>query len=169
VTIDQLFAVDAADVADTSDDYYTPHWIFNAAGLMFDMDVAAPVDQGRRTCPAGRYLTPVEDGLRQSWDGLVWMNPPYSNISPWVDKFAAHGSGLALLPVLKRCLWMGVLLRSADALALISAYFGRPDGDPAKPSFPLMLIGCGHVAAGAVGRVAAADKYAAGAYHVRPA
>jgi DNA N-6-adenine-methyltransferase (Dam) len=163
-----LFEVSAADVADTNDDYYTPRWIFEAAGLVFDMDVSAPVDPSRRTCPALRYLTPVEDGLAQPWDGLVWMNPPYSNISPWVDRFAAHGSGLALLPVLKRCLWMGVLLRSADALALISAYFGRPDGNPAKPSFPLMLIGCGSAAIEAVGQIAAVDKYIGGAYHVRP-
>ena len=163
-----LFEVTASDVADTSDDYYTPRWIFDAAELVFDVDVAAPVDPSRRTCPARRYLTPVEDGLVQPWDGLVWMNPPYSSISPWVDKFAAHGCGMTLLPVLKRCLWMGVVLRSADALALVSAYFGRPDGDPAKPSFPLMLIGCGPVASAAVGRVAAADRYVQGAYHVRP-
>jgi hypothetical protein len=164
----QLFDLSPGDVVDTSDDYYTPRWIFDAAGLVFDLDVAAPVDPLRRTCPARRYLTPVEDGLAQPWEGLVWMNPPYSNISPWVDRFAAHRSGLALLPVLKMCLWTGVLLRSADAIALISAYFGRPDGEQAKPSFPLMLAGCGQMAAEAVGRVAAADRYIVGAYHVRP-
>jgi hypothetical protein len=31
-----------------------------------------------------------------------------------------------------------------------------------------MLIGCGPVAADAVGRVAVTDKYVRGAYHVRP-
>jgi hypothetical protein len=163
-----LFEVSPADVADTTNDYYTPPWIFEAAGLIFDIDVAAPVDPARRTCPARRYLTPVEDGLTEPWDGLVWMNPPYSNISPWVDRFAAHKSGLALLPVLKQCLWMGVLLRSADGLALVSAYFGRPDGRPGKPSFPLMLAACGPEAVDALGRVAMADRYARGAYHVRP-
>ena len=65
-----LFDVSPADVADTSDDCYTPRWIFDAAGLVFDMDVAAPVDPSRRTCPAAQYLTPVEDGLAQPWTGL---------------------------------------------------------------------------------------------------
>src|ERR1700749_419093 len=106
-----LFDVDAADVADTSDDCYTPRWIFDAAGLVFDMDVAAPVDPSRRTCPALRYLTPVDDGLSQPWEGLVWMNPPYSNCMPWVRRFAEHGRGLALLPLIGRSPWRGQLLR----------------------------------------------------------
>lgn len=64
-----LFDVTAADVADTNDDWYTPPWLFEAAGLMFDFDVAAPVDPSRRTCPARAFLTPIEDGLAQEWGG----------------------------------------------------------------------------------------------------
>jgi len=89
-----LFEIGPADVATTTDDYYTPPWIFDAAGLIFDMDVSAPVDPSRRTCPARRYLTPVEDGLTQPWDGLVWMNPPFSGTAAWVERFARHGSGV---------------------------------------------------------------------------
>lgn len=163
-----LFEVSPGDVADTSDDCYTPRWIFDAAGLVFDMDVAAPVDPSRRTCPARRYLTPVEDGLRQPWDGLVWMNPPYSHCSPWVERFALHRCGLALLPAVKEVYWLGWLLGCADAIALIGADFARPDGSVRKPPL-LILAGCGPVAAEAVGRVAAADKYIGGAYHARPA
>jgi hypothetical protein len=163
-----LFDVGAADVADTSDDYYTPRWIFDAAGLVFDMDVAAPVDPSRRTCPARRYLTPVEDGLTQPWEGLVWMNPPYSRPLPWVDRFAEHRNGLALLPTPKGTPWLGPLLRCLDAMTLLTVDFGRPDGSKGCLPYLLVLAGCGPVAAGAVGRVAAADKYVRGAYHVRP-
>lgn len=45
-----LFDPNPEAVADTSD--------VRAAGLVFDLDVAAPVDPARRTCPAQRYLTP---------------------------------------------------------------------------------------------------------------
>lgn len=162
-----LFDLSAADVAYTSDDCYTPRWIFDAAGLVFDMDVAAPVDPARRTCPARRYLTPVEDGLEQPWDGLVWMNPPYSHCSPWVERFAAHRHGLALLPAVKEVYWLGTLLGCADALTLIGADFGRPEGPTKKPPL-LILAACGPVAVDALARVAAADKYVRGAYHVRP-
>jgi DNA N-6-adenine-methyltransferase (Dam) len=165
-----LFSVGMADVADTSDDYYTPRWIFDAAGLAFDMDVSAPVDPSRRTCPARRYLTPIEDGLVQSWEGLVWMNPPYSKPGPWITRFIEHGNGLALCPGLKRASWLGVLLGGADAIALMTiGNFGRPDGSKGELPSLLILAGCGEVATGAVGRIAAADKYLQGAYHVRPA
>jgi hypothetical protein len=164
-----LFEVSAADVADTTDDYYTPRWIFDAAGLVFDLDVAAPVDPSRRTCPARRYLTPVEDGLSQPWDGLVWMNPPFSNLRAWVERFASHRCGLAfLMPGRKENYWMGHLMRAAGAIAFISADFTRPDGTIRSIPSMMLLAGCGEAAAGAVARVAAADKYIGGAYHVRP-
>ena len=163
-----LFEVSPDDVADTSDDYYTPRWIFDAAGLMFDMDVAAPVDPARRTCPARRYLTPVEDGLTQPWNGLVWMNPPYSAAAQWVARFAEHRCGMAFLPALKEVRWSGMLLGCADAVALISTDFVIRGGIKRSMPFPLILAGCGPVAVEAVGRVAAADKYVRGAYHVRP-
>ena len=162
-----LFEVSAGEVAATTDDCYTPRWIFDAAELVFDMDVAAPVNPLRRTCPAARYLTPVEDGLSVPWSGLVWMNPPFSHCSPWVERFAAHRCGLALLPAVKEVYWLGSLLACADAMTLIGANFGRPDGSVKAPPL-LILAGCGPAAAAAVARVAAADKYVRGAYHVKP-
>jgi hypothetical protein len=162
-----LFDMSPADVADTSDDCYTPRWIFDASGLTFDLDVAAPANPAFRTCPAKRYLTPVEDGLCQPWEGLIWMNPPYSRCSPWVERFARHRCGLALLPAVKEVYWLGWLLECADAVTLIGADFARPDGSVKAPPL-LILAGCGQAAAEAVGRVSAADKYVQGAYHVRP-
>jgi len=163
-----LFDIGTDDVAGTSDDCYTPPWVFEAAGLTFDMDVAAPVNPAQRTCPARRYLTPVEDGLAMPWDGLVWMNPPYSRCTPWVEKFARHGHGLALLPAVKEVYWLGALLGCADAVTLIGAEFGRPDGSVKAPPL-LILAACGPESVRAVSRVAAADKYVRGAYLVRPA
>jgi hypothetical protein len=163
-----LFEVGAADVADTSNDYYTPPWIFAAAALVFDVDVAAPIDASRRTCPARRYLTPAEDGLSQPWEGLVWMNPPYSNMTPWIDRFAAHRCGLALMPTLRRTRSVGLMLESADAITLLTVIFGRPDGRNTEFPNTLLLAACGDVATQGLARVAAADKYMRGAYHVRP-
>lgn len=163
VSMDQLFAVAEPDVATTTDDYYTPRWIFDAAGL-----VAAPVSPDRRTCPAKRYLSPVEDGLSAPWEGLVWMNPPFSGTAAWVERFARHGSGLALLPALQRA-WMATLMPCADAMTLLSPLFLRPDGRRGDIMPALILVACGEVSVSALARVAAADKYAGGAYHVRAA
>ena len=84
----------------TSDDYYTPAWLFEDMGIRFDVDVAAPPG-GVPWIPADRFLTKADDGLAQEWVGRVWMNPPYSKPAPWVDKFLAHGDGVALLPLMK--------------------------------------------------------------------
>lgn len=158
-----LFDVTAADVADTTDDYYTPRWLFASAGLVFDVDVAAPLDPARRTCPARRYLTPVEDGLTQPWEGLVWMNPPYSAPGKWVDRFAAHRCGLALVPA-TRAAWTGPLLQAADAIALLTVAFIQPDRQLGTYRTLLILAACGPVAVGAASRIAAADKYAGGVF-----
>ena len=94
----QALELPGLEVADTSDDWYTPRWIFDAAGIVFDMDVCAPVDPARRTCPARRYLTAIDDGLTVPWEGVVWMNPPFSETRPWVDRWIEQADGMALLP-----------------------------------------------------------------------
>ena len=45
---------------------------------------------------ADRYLTPDTDALAEDilWDsqkGWNWLNPPYGNIRPWVEKAKALG------------------------------------------------------------------------------
>lgn len=176
-----LFQVSAIDVASTNDEWYTPRWIFDAAGLTFDLDVCAPVAPEFRTCPARRYLTVLEDGLAASWDGLVWMNPPYSNPAPWVDRFIEHPAGLALLPAANSH-WRGRYVRAADGMALLSVNkneraasatrlksgFGRPDGSSVSYPHALILAARGEVALSALEGVATADPFAGGAYHVRP-
>lgn len=80
----------------TSDDYYTPKWIFDTLELHFDLDVASPPHPTH--VPCDRYYTQADDGLTQPWHGRVWLNPPYSKPSPWVERFCAHANGVALLP-----------------------------------------------------------------------
>jgi phage N-6-adenine-methyltransferase len=49
----------------------------------FTLDAAAAAHNAR----CDRYFDAETDGLRQSWAGeLVWCNPPYSSIEPWVRK-----------------------------------------------------------------------------------
>ena len=82
----------------SSDDHYTPKWVFDLLQLQFDLDVSAPPG-GIPWIPAKRYFTLQDDGLAQPWEGLVWMNPPYSNAEPWVNRFVEHSNGIALLPI----------------------------------------------------------------------
>ena len=93
----QLKLFNTAQTAATSDDYYTPPEVFNNLNMKFDLDVCAPPG-GIPWIPANRYLTQEEDGLICEWYGTVWLNPPFSNPTPWVQKFKQHNNGVGLVP-----------------------------------------------------------------------
>lgn len=49
----------------------------------FTLDVCAVPENAK----CKNYFSPKEDGLRQSWTGRCWMNPPYGKeIGKWVEK-----------------------------------------------------------------------------------
>jgi hypothetical protein len=73
-----------------SDEHYTPKALFETLGVKFDLDVAAPIGGSGI---ATYYFDKEMDGLQQEWFGNVWMNPPYSNPTPWVEKFVSHAGG----------------------------------------------------------------------------
>lgn len=39
-----------------------------------------------KTAKAPKFFTPRQNGLRQKWSGKVFLNPPYSNPGPWLEK-----------------------------------------------------------------------------------
>ena len=158
-----LFPLPADAVAVTTDDCYTPKWVFDAMGLHFDIDVAAPVG-GSWHVPCDRYFTAEDDGLAQDWgDALVWCNPPYSNYFPWADRFFWH-SRMALMGILlPEVLWFKTVFARAEAVALISCDFARPDGKGVRLRQQVFVAFKG-VGAGPAERLAAADRYGAVLY-----
>lgn len=110
-----LFGVEQAEL--TSDDYYTPAWVFERMGIEFDLDVCAPPGGGPFV-PTARYFTKADDGLAQEWHGRVWMNPPYSDATPWVRRFIEHGHGVCLVQVSK-AKYSQALWDAADGVCLV--------------------------------------------------
>lgn len=80
-------------------DYFTEQWIIDALGgaPSFDLDPATALLAPNQTARA--ICTREDDGLRQSWDGRVWLNPPYTNrdLHAFMMKLARHGRGTALI------------------------------------------------------------------------
>ncbi len=115
--MDQLRLIAVGQEQLTSDDYYTPKDVFDRLAIEFDIDVCAPPG-GIPWIPAKRFFTQEDDGLSQPWTGRVWMNPPYSNPTPWVRKFIRHGNGIALVPHAKSQ-WHIELWAAAAAAAAV--------------------------------------------------
>ncbi len=136
--------MEGADVAVTSDDWYTPKWLFEALNCEFDLDVCAP-PAGVSWLPASKHYSLVDDGLSQNWKGFIWMNPPYSDPLPWVRKFLENGEGIALVPT-STGKWMIELWENDTSwLILPPMRFQAPNGQIAKGALPVRcwLVGVG--------------------------
>ena len=128
----------------TTDEYYTPEWVFETLDTTFDLDVAAPAG-GVPWIPATRHYTIAEDGLAQPWEGFVWMNPPFSKASQWARRFLEHGNGIALLPMAKSN-WTGDVWNTATAIHVPiqgSMEFVNADGGHGRISSGIWLVGMG--------------------------
>src|SRR5688500_7536711 len=122
MSADHLFALPSDQFAVTSADCYTPRCLFDAIGLRFDLDLAAPPG-GPWHVPAVRYYTAEDDGLAQPWDGLVWCNPPYSAMKDWAPKWCAHPTGVLMGLGTSRHSTLGMICAAAEALYLGTVYF----------------------------------------------
>lgn len=129
-----------------SDEWYTPAYIFEALGVTFDMDVAAPLHGGPHV-PTSRWIH--EDSLAKEWAGFVWMNAPFggrNGLVPWLEKFFAHGDGIALTPDRTSAPWWQDAAQRADALLMLrgKVKFMRPDGSVgASPGAGTTLFAAG--------------------------
>lgn len=142
-----------------SDEWYTPREFFDALGMTFDLDPCSPGPG--HWAPARKVYTIADDGLSQSWDGLVWMNPPFGGRNgqvPWLEKFFAHGNGVGLVTARTSAGWFHDWMPKADALALPrgKTKFIRPDGSVGKaPHDGIVLFAVGQVGRNALRRFSA--------------
>jgi hypothetical protein len=160
---DHLFALPTDAFAVTSDDCYTPRWVFDAMGLEFDLDVAAPPG-GPWHVPAKRWYTAEDDGLTSPWDGLVWCNPPYSRMKDWAPLWLAHPTGVLMGLATSRHSTLGPITAAAEAVYFGTVYFTRPDGTELKFGWTPIFVAFRGVGTEPAERLAAADPYGAVLY-----
>lgn len=136
-------------------EWYTPKYIFDALGIHFDLDVAAPIG-GPRHVPTKKWLTQTQNGLVSPWHGLVWMNPPFGHMrhkKSWLQRFFAHDNGIALMPDRTSAPWFQEFAPLADVICWVSPKikFERPDGTHGKsPGEGTVLLGAGKAASTAL-------------------
>jgi hypothetical protein len=138
----------------TTDDYYTPAWVFDRLALKFDIDVASPPG-GVPWIPARRYFTQADDGLTQDWHGLIWCNPPYSTASEWVRRMIAHDRGCLLVPLGGNQLWLSQLWESSASAVPMppDMKFVRPNQNEQRIMWRTALWAFGDECVEALGRL----------------
>lgn len=135
-----------------SDEWYTPKYIFDALGVRFDLDAAAPDDRTHCCVPADEFITPSTISVGKVWRGFVWCNPPFggrNSIAWWLAKMAAHGNGIVLTPDRTSAPWWQQAVKQADAILFVAGkiQFIRPDGSPGvSPSNGTTLFAYGDIA-----------------------
>ena len=111
-----------------TDERYTPKWIFDTLNVEFDLDPCSPVG-GIKDAPIKYYYTAEDDGLSKQWFGNVWVNPPFSNPRPFMEKLVKHGQGIGLVRI-SQSQWAKDLWNLCDGVILNDKRlkFDRPDG-----------------------------------------
>ena len=124
-----------------SDERYTPPSLVKALGR-FDLDPCSPPEGPLHGC-ADTWFSIEDDGLAQPWNGRVFMNPPWSNTTPWADKFRLHGHGVAVVPVANSA-WRVRLLAVADAVWMAPdfPYVGQNHAQ-IRANMPTMAVAMG--------------------------
>lgn len=80
-----------------SDEWLTPPCILSKLGA-FDLDPCAP--RIRPWDTASRHISLPEDGLKATWHGRVWCNPPFNRKERpiWMERMSEYGTGIMLIP-----------------------------------------------------------------------
>jgi hypothetical protein len=99
----------------------------------FDLDPAAGCEP---TPIAENRYTKADDGLAQPWYGTVWLNPPFSDKTPWYRKLVDEmwngdaDAAVALATVDPSADWFHEWFSTADAIAYLDGrdwYLGQGD------------------------------------------
>jgi phage N-6-adenine-methyltransferase len=106
----------------------------------FDLDPAATSENAK----APRFYTKAEDGLKQHWEGDVWLNPPYgnTNIAEWLRRsleFAWTGGGTvtALVPARTDTDWFAQYASRSEITFLTGRI--QFEGSPGAAPFASMI------------------------------
>lgn len=113
----------------------------------FDVDPAS----GAEPEPlADTTYTIEEDGLSQDWTGIVWVNPPFSDMMPWVEKIIDEISSDRVESILLLCKgdsstnWWQKAAKEATLITAVDHRLQFQGTDYAAP-FPVHLMVFGDV------------------------
>jgi phage N-6-adenine-methyltransferase len=128
--------------ASASPDWETPASLYEALDAEFCFDLDPCATEANAKC--GRFYTAAEDGLLQSWNGAVYVNPPYGRgIDRWLDK-ALHSANngatvVCLVPARTDTKWWHRYCMQADEIRFLNRRLTFAGADN-KATFPGALV-----------------------------
>lgn len=140
----------AVHFSSESSEWATPAVVLDrVAALMGGIDLD-PCSDPQHTVPATMHYTADQDGLRWSWRGRIFMNPPYGRtIDAWIAKLVEEfeagrvTQAVALVPARTDTAWWRRLGAFPVAFWRGRLAFIGPDGAVNPAPFPSALVALG--------------------------
>jgi len=129
-------------------EWYTPEAIVEAARTVMggiDLDPAS-CPQAQETVKAAQYFTEADNGLDQSWQGRVFLNPPFAHptVKYFAEKLLASPAVTEAIWLSNACTdtpwWHALAMRGAICFPLGRIKFSSPDGPGQSPTLGQTLI-----------------------------
>lgn len=103
----------------------------------FSCDVCAT----RENAKCAKFYTPEQDGLKQTWGGVCWMNPPYGReIGKWVKKASeSNATVVCLLPARTDTRWFHDYIYGKAEIRFVRGRL-KFGGSKNSAPFPSMVV-----------------------------
>lgn len=126
-------------------DWTTPKILFDKLNKEFNFEYDLAADKDNALC--SKFYTKEDDGLKQNWSGICWLNPPYgdksSKMVDWIKKAYLTTQEnpeltvVMLIPARTNTKWFHNYCMKAAEVRFIC---GRPKFGDSKHGLPQPLI-----------------------------
>ncbi len=126
-------------------DWNTPKDLFNKLNNEFNFEWDLAASHNNALCK--KYYTKEDDGLKQTWSGICWLNPPYgdksSKMVDWIKKAYNDSNNndnltvVMLIPARTNTKWFHNYCMKSSEIKFIC---GRPKFGDAKFGLPQPLL-----------------------------
>lgn len=126
-----------------SDNWSTPDNIFEQLHDEFGFNLDVCASDWNHKC--ANYYTIADDALSRDWDGVIWMNPPYSQCGIWMKK--AHEESqkgatiVCLIPGRTETVWFHDYCLDAEVRFVKGRiHFTDEEGKTGRPRFSNIVV-----------------------------
>lgn len=121
-----------------SDEWETPQGLYNElnAEFNFNLDPCAT----KETAKCANWYSKEQDGLKMEWGGVLFVNPPYSQIKNWVAKAAnSKATVVMLIPARTDTRWFHEFIYHKTEIRFIKGRLKFSNSKNSAP-FPSMIV-----------------------------